>query len=131
MCRWWSGKSARSLVLAARRAHHTCTGAYHCVITRCCGNCGTGCRSTGSEHTGVGSMSDNAGDAKRALLAQAADEMAADAGLGDVRNYLRAYYRHVAAEDVIAAGPERIGAAAAAQAEFARQRPQGRALVRV
>ncbi len=76
-------------------------------------------------------MSDNAGDAKRALLAQAADEMAADAGVGDVRNYLRAYYRHLAAEDVIAAGPERIAAAAAAQAEFARQRPQGRALVRV
>ena len=76
-------------------------------------------------------MSDNAGDVKRALLAEAARAVGADAGVGDVLGYLRAYYRHVAAEDVIAAGAQRIAAVAAQQAAFAAHRPQGRALVRV
>jgi glutamate dehydrogenase len=76
-------------------------------------------------------MSDNAGDAKHALLAAAARAIGADAGVGDALNYLHAYYRHAAAEDLAAAGPERLAAVAAGQAGFAACRPQGRALVRV
>src|SRR6202040_98902 len=60
-----------------------------------------------------------------------AGAIGAEAGVGDVLSYLHAYYRHVAAEDGIGAGQERIAAGAAAQAAFAAQRPQGRALVRV
>ena len=45
--------------------------------------------------------------------------------------YLRAYYRHVAVEDLAEAGPARIAAVATEQAAFAAHRPQGRALVRV
>jgi glutamate dehydrogenase len=76
-------------------------------------------------------MSDNAGDGKNALLAQAAPDIGADAGVGDGLSYLRAYYRHVAIDDLTAAGPERVAAVAAGQAAFAAQRPQGRALVRI
>jgi glutamate dehydrogenase len=76
-------------------------------------------------------MSESADDAKHTLLEQAADAVGADAGVGDVHGYLRAYYRHVAAEDVIAAGAPRIAAVAAQQAAFAARRPQGTALVRV
>jgi tryptophan 2,3-dioxygenase len=43
-----SGRSARSLALAAQRAHHTCTSGYRCATTRCCGSCGIG--SSGSAH---------------------------------------------------------------------------------
>jgi glutamate dehydrogenase len=74
-------------------------------------------------------------DGKDALLDQAAAAAAApgDAGAvaGDLRGYLGAYYRHVAVEDLIAAGPERLAAVAIEQARFAARRPQGRALVRV
>jgi glutamate dehydrogenase len=75
--------------------------------------------------------SSSTGD-KDALLADAAAK-AADgaAGVGDVLSYLRAYYRHVAVEDLAAAGPERLAAIAIEQARFAAYRPQGRALVRV
>ncbi len=45
--------------------------------------------------------------------------------------YLRAYYRHVPAEDLTAAGPARLAAVAMDQAQFAVHRPQGRGLVRV
>jgi glutamate dehydrogenase len=50
---------------------------------------------------------------------------------GDVAAYLRAYYRHVATDDLASFGPERIAAVAACHAELAARRPQGRALVRV
>jgi glutamate dehydrogenase len=79
----------------------------------------------------VGPMSDNAGEAKHALLAGAARAVGAVGSVGDVLSYLRAYYRHVAVEDLEAAGPARIAAVAAEQAAFAAQRPQGRALVRI
>ena len=70
-------------------------------------------------------------DEKDALLAKAAAVAGDDAGVGDVLGYLRAYYRHVALEDLAAAGPERLAALALDQARFAAYRPQGRALVRV
>ncbi len=43
--------------------------------------------------------------------------------------YLRAYYRHVAADELAAAGPQRIAAVAGQHAELAARRPQGRAIV--
>ena len=66
--------------------------------------------------------SSSTGD-KDALLADAAAK-AADgaAGVGDVLSYLRAYYRHVAVEDLAAAGPERLAAIAIEQARFAAYR---------
>jgi glutamate dehydrogenase len=76
-------------------------------------------------------MSDNPGSVKQALLDQAAGHFGAGAEVGDVASYLRAFYRHAAADDLAAAGPERIAAVAAGQAAFAAQRAQGRALVRI
>src|SRR5580692_6003255 len=79
-------------------------------------------------------MADIVGDEKEALLAETAAVGAAAGGaaeVGDFRTYLSAYYRHVALEDLIAAGPERLAATAIEQAKLAAYRPQGRALVRV
>jgi glutamate dehydrogenase len=76
-------------------------------------------------------MADNAGDDRRALLDAAAEAASGDAGVGDVHAYVHAYYRHVAMEDLVAAGPERLAAVATEQARFAAHRPQGRTLVRV
>src|SRR5258708_12570958 len=76
-------------------------------------------------------MADQASDDRHALLAAAARAVTGDAGVGDVRNYLQAYYRHVAVEDLVSAGPKRLAAVATEQARFAAHRPQGRALVRV
>ena len=76
-------------------------------------------------------MAENAGDDRQALLAAAAERASGAAGVGDIDGYLRAYYRHVAIEDLEAAGAERIAAVATEQAAFAAHRPQGRALVRV
>ncbi|HTS97728.1 MAG TPA: NAD-glutamate dehydrogenase [Streptosporangiaceae bacterium] len=73
-------------------------------------------------------------DAKEALLeatAAAAQVAPGDAVSGDMPGYLRAYYRHVALDDLEAAGPERLAAVATEQARFAAHRPQGRAMVRV
>ena len=81
-------------------------------------------------------MAENAADEKLALLAEAASLASGDGGAGkpgadDLLGYLQAYYRHAAAEDLAAAGPERILAVATEQAAFAAHRPQGRALVRI
>jgi glutamate dehydrogenase len=76
-------------------------------------------------------MAEHAGDDKLALLAAAARLAGDDAGVGDLENYLEAYYRHVAVEDLASAGPARIAAVATEQAIFAAHRPQGRALVRI
>ena len=80
-----------------------------------------------------GAAGDPAGDMD-ALLAAAASQGAAagaDARVGDLLAYFRAYYRHVPAEDLAAAGPGPVAGVALAQARFAADRPQGRALVRV
>ena len=76
-------------------------------------------------------MADHVGDDRKALLAAAAERAPGAAGVGDMGSYLHAYYRHVATDDLAAAGPERLAAVATAQAAFAAHRPQGRALVRV
>src|ERR1019366_1299251 len=46
--------------------------------------------------------------------------------VGDVPSYLKAYFRHVAVDDLAPAGAERIAAVAIEQARFAAPRPQGR-----
>jgi glutamate dehydrogenase len=74
-------------------------------------------------------------DAKDGLLTAVERELSDDAAVaavvGDVSGYVRGFYRHVAPEDLAAAGPKRLAAVAAEQAIFAAHRPQGRALVRV
>ena len=70
-------------------------------------------------------------DSKDALLAKAAAAAEPMPGVGDMANYLHAYYRHVEVEDLGAAGPDRIAAVALRQAQLAVSRPQGRALVDV
>jgi glutamate dehydrogenase len=76
-------------------------------------------------------MSEHHSAAKQALLAEAAAELSTRASIGDQLNYVRSYYRHVDATDLIAAGPKRSAVVAAEHAELAEQRPQGRALVKV
>jgi glutamate dehydrogenase len=53
------------------------------------------------------------------------------AGAGDLAPCLRAYYRHVADDDLTEAGPERLAAVFERHAQLAAHRPQGRALVDV
>ncbi|HLX51283.1 MAG TPA: NAD-glutamate dehydrogenase [Streptosporangiaceae bacterium] len=50
-------------------------------------------------------------------------------GLGDPLSYLHIYYRHVAAEDLAAIGPDQAAAVAAEHARLGANRPQGRPLV--
>jgi glutamate dehydrogenase len=84
-------------------------------------------------------MSDSADKRRAGLLAAAvgaAQEPAEQSPafpetVGDLGRYLGAYYRHVAVDDLAAAGPRRLAAVAAAQASLAALRPQGTALVRV
>jgi glutamate dehydrogenase len=47
----------------------------------------------------------------------------------DIREFLEAYYRHVAIEDLTAAGPDKMAAVAKRHAGLGAHRPQGRALV--
>jgi glutamate dehydrogenase len=75
-------------------------------------------------------MSEHQGE-KKALLAEAADEIVVPASIADKARYVGSYYRHVDPTDLILAGARRSGAVAAAHAELAARRPQGRALVRV
>src|SRR5690349_12624045 len=51
--------------------------------------------------------------------------------VGDLPSFLNAYYRLVAAEDLIAAGPSRLAATAAQHAALGAGRPQGRPAVSV
>ncbi len=80
-------------------------------------------------------MSEHQGAAKQTVLAEAATELSAAninaANIGDQLNYVRSYYRHVDASDVIDAGAKRTAVVAAKHADLAANRPQGRALVRV
>jgi glutamate dehydrogenase len=81
-------------------------------------------------------------DTREELIAKAAGEWtAADGGiappgdlgraLGDLPDFLTAYYRLVAVEDLIAAGPARLAATAARHAALGVGRPQGRPAVGV
>jgi glutamate dehydrogenase len=82
-------------------------------------------------------MSEQQSAARQALLSEAAAELGDGTGppgrarVGDPETYLHFYYRHVDSSDLIGAGPRRAGSAAAAHAQLAAQRPQGRAVVRV
>jgi glutamate dehydrogenase len=80
-------------------------------------------------------MSESTAEVAHTLLAEAAkaaEAAGADSiGVGDLKRYLEAYYRHVPPEDLLPAGPQRAGAVAAEHARVAARRPQGRALVRV
>jgi glutamate dehydrogenase len=66
---------------------------------------------------------------KAAGLAQAQGETIA--GVGDLRSFLDAYYRHMPVEELLDAGPARMAGVAAEHARLAASRPQGRALVQV
>jgi glutamate dehydrogenase len=80
-------------------------------------------------------MSDSTAEVPPAFLTEAAQAVGAAGagaiGVGDLKRYLEAYYRHVPPEDLLAAGPVRAGAVAAEHARVAARRPQGRALVQV
>jgi glutamate dehydrogenase len=76
-------------------------------------------------------MSDLRNAERQELLIKAAGSVSADTSVGDSVNYLHAYYKHVDAGDLAAAGAERVGRVAAEHARLAAQRPQGRAVVQV
>jgi glutamate dehydrogenase len=70
------------------------------------------------------------------LLDEAAKLAAAQAGpdeggVGDLRNFLGAYYQHMPVDELFAAGPGRMAGVAMEHARLAAKRPQGRALVQV
>jgi glutamate dehydrogenase len=78
-------------------------------------------------------------DTREELLAKAAalsaeapgGTTAVDQAVGSLPGFLAAYYRLVAVEDLIAAGPERLAATAVQHAALGTGRPQGRAAVGV
>ncbi len=85
--------------------------------------------------------SETSDEAREPLLAEAAT-LWADPGagvppgdpgqaVGDPPGFLAAYYRFVATDDLIAAGPRRVAAVAAWHAALGASRPQGRAAVQV
>ena len=76
-------------------------------------------------------MSEHQTEARQQLLAEAAAELGEQVPVGNPESYLHGYYRHVDSADLIAAGARRTGAVAAAHAELASRRPQGRAAVLV
>ena len=87
-------------------------------------------------------MSQVSDDTREELIAKTAGEWPAANGgvappgdlgrvVGDLPGFLTAYYRFVAADDLIAAGPARLAATAAKHAALGAGRPQGRAAVSV
>jgi len=76
-------------------------------------------------------VSTETADEKAAVLAEAVACAGRVPGVGDVSKCLQTYYRHVAEDDLIAAGPVRLAAVTRRHVEFAVNRPQGRALVQV
>src|SRR5215472_196004 len=68
-------------------------------------------------------------EAAKLAAAQTADQ--GGGGVGDLRHFLGAYYRHIPVEELIAAGPARMAGVATEHARLAAHRPQGRALVQV
>src|SRR5438128_4945633 len=68
-------------------------------------------------------------EAAKLAAAQTAEQ--GGGGVGDLRHFLGAYYRHMPIEELIAAGPARMAGVAAEHARLAAKRPQGRALVQV
>jgi glutamate dehydrogenase len=81
-------------------------------------------------------MSDTVDEARNSAIDRVAHAAAAESGgmaaaVGDLPAFLRAYYRHVATEDLAGLGTEWVAAVAAQHVALAARRPQGRPLVRV
>ena len=74
-------------------------------------------------------MSQITGDGTLDELSLAAQLVGAVPGVGDGPGYLRAYYRHVPADEL--APPPRLAAVAAEHARLAAERPPGQAIVGV
>jgi glutamate dehydrogenase len=74
-------------------------------------------------------MSESTGDGTLDPLSAAAQLVGAVPGVGDGPGYLRAYYRHVPADEL--AGPQRLASVAAQHAQLAARRPPGQATVEV
>src|SRR5215469_3369574 len=70
-------------------------------------------------------------DTRNELLADAALCAGSLPGAGDLAVCLRAYYRHVAEDDLVEAGADRLAAVTTRHIRLAEHRPQGRALVEV
>lgn len=75
------------------------------------------------------SMSASLEQSRQQLLRSAAERAEHDGG--EVEEFLRAYYRHVATEDLLARAPEDLLGAALAHRDLARSRPVGTAKVDV
>src|SRR6476661_2312020 len=75
------------------------------------------------------SMSASLEQSRQQLLRSAAERAEHDGG--EVEEFLRAYYRHVATEDLLARPPEDLLGAAPAHRDLARSRPVGTAKVDV
>src|SRR6476620_3392266 len=67
----------------------------------------------------------------RSQLLRSAAELAERAGGESLERFLRAYYRHVATEDLLARAPEDLLGAALAHRELAHRRPVGTANLEV
>jgi glutamate dehydrogenase len=80
----------------------------------------------------VGVASNRFEESKSDLIARAIEVCAQRGRPGDDdASFLRAYYRHVAAEDIVGRDPVDISGAALSQRALAQSRPQGTATVRV
>jgi len=84
-----------------------------------------------SDNASIATADSNQGHDKQALLSKAAQCAGPLLLVGDVSVCLKAYYRHVAVDDLSAAGPDRLAAVTARHVQLAALRPQGRALVEV
>jgi glutamate dehydrogenase len=74
-------------------------------------------------------MPEGTDEVRDTLLARAVVAWRSQPRVRDVPGFLTSYYRHVATEDLTAAGPDRMAAVAAAHVEAGANRPQGRAVV--
>jgi hypothetical protein len=88
-------------------------------------------RNVPADSTGTGLLDYEESAARQAVLGKAVGCAGQVPGSGDLATCLQAYYRHVAVDDLTAAGPERLAAVIARHVELAGNRPQGRALVEV
>src|SRR5215469_6654272 len=131
MCRWSSARSGRNRVPVAQPGHPTCVRGCRCTTTRCSGNCATTCSGRPGLGIEMAEPLDASGLLDEAAKLAAQDTGPGQGGVGDLRNFLGAYYQHMPAEELFAAGPGRMAGVALEHARLAAKRPQGRALVQV
>src|SRR5262249_188780 len=123
---WWNARSARSPAPAARPAPPTRGAGCRCTTTPCFGSFLTGSRrqaDAGKGEHAVEPILVNPDEQKEALLVSAAGRLAGLLGddipdVGNPLDYLHAYYRHFAPDDLTAIGPERAAAVAAEHARL-------------